>query len=75
MTVKELRVLIKFARKQGILKLKMNGLEVELSQSAISPTKITRQPKLVDNTPPPVKYTEEDMLFWSSQAIDPAGEQ
>lgn len=73
MDIKELRLLIKFARKQGILKLKMNGLEVELCQSAISPTKITRQTKPEEATPPPKEYTEEDMLFWSSQPLDPGG--
>lgn len=74
MDIKELRKLVKFARKQGILKLKMNGLEVELSQNAISPTNITRSPKLEQTEPPQKQYTENDVLFWSTQNLDPIGE-
>ena len=72
MNFKELQKIVKFARKQGIIRLKMADCELELSQSAISPTKITRTIK-TDNKDVESKsqYSDEQILFWSTQPIDP----
>jgi hypothetical protein len=79
LTLVELRKITKFARSQGILRLKTQDIEIEFSPDAIFPSKRrpTRLSQMLQTRPeggielPNPPYTDEEILLWSSPALDP----
>lgn len=72
MTFKELQKVVRFAKKSGILKLKMGSTEIEFTHDALLqiPKKLGEVKAVpADSTE---TYTDEQMLFWSTQ--DPLAE-
>lgn len=69
---KELVKLIDLCRKKGIKSLKWEGIELELNQEApLSPYKQRKlkASKAEESIQTPDVYSEEDLLYWSSQQI------
>ena len=68
MTLKELKPLVKFAREQGILTLKMAGVELAFSPDSMFPEKKkkTEEPEAPAPQTAEENFTEEQILMWSS---------
>lgn len=68
--LKNLKKLVAFCRKNGVLNLKSGGTEISLAPAAMDldggKHKTKDQPIETDQ-----KYTEEQMLFWSAPGMDP----
>lgn len=64
MTFKELQRIVKFAKKSGIVKLKLDGVELEFTHEAL----MTRPRKATFDTQNELKpiYTPEQELMWSA---------
>lgn len=64
MTLKEFEQLVKLAKKAGILKLKMDGVEIEFD-----PESLHKKPrnKSTPEVPQSSPYTDEQTLMWSTQ--------
>lgn len=62
MTDEELKKLLKVCRANGVLSIKMEGIELQLSDS--SPKSRAKNPQS-----PKEKYSDDDTLFWSSPAV------
>lgn len=70
---KKLKKLVKFMREQGVLTLKMDGIELNLAPQAILPDKPTRDSDTETESPAP-QFSEADALFWSSPGFVPTDE-
>lgn len=66
---KDLAKLVKFLRKEGISTLKSGDFAISLSPGALFPTKPTKADSGSDEIETPTKYTEDDVLNWSSAGI------
>ncbi len=76
-TAKELQKLIKIMRAEGVDKIKVDGIEIELGLAPVKPTKakqtqvsagITEDTKIEL----PQELTEEQLLMWSVANIEEA---
>lgn len=70
MDLKELKELIKLCKKSGLLKVKVDNVELEFAEHAVTPT--TRRSKKSDSKETTVTgiYSEEDALFWSVPGVE-----
>lgn len=68
MTFKELQRIVKFAKKSGIVKLKVDGVELEFTHEALVTR--SRKPSKEAAFDPTAQYTDEQMLFWSTANAD-----
>lgn len=71
---KELSLLVKFMRKNGILKYKKGTMEIEIAQSSfilpVSKKKNSKTPSSVDlSTIDDSSYSDEEILMWSSSTM------
>lgn len=67
MDTKQLKKLVSFARKNGVLRIKTADFEVELSPQALFPqrqshNKASAKPDLI----PTDSYSADEVLFWSA---------
>lgn len=73
--VQDLKKIISFCRKNGITRVKMDGFEIELHPTALYPESDYKKKKASEESPQTdalletEKYSEEDLLFWSSAGI------
>lgn len=74
MNLKEIRELVKFAKKQGILKLKLPDLEIELDPQGLAPRR-TRTKKSDKDLQDKPQYSDMDALLWSVPDLDPLKER
>lgn len=65
MTFKDFQKFVKFAKKQGVLKLKVEGMEIEFIHDAVMPQPSSRI-QAVSMEDAKSQYTDEQMLFWST---------
>jgi len=77
-TLKELKKIVSFCRKNGVTSLKMDGIEIALSQTALFPESEYKRKKASkaapgalssDFIPTEPQYTDEDILLWSSAGL------
>lgn len=66
MDAKELKKIIQLCKSQGVLKLEMGEIKLELSREALTKTKPVIDSK--QKSEDVVGYTEEEILNWSSTA-------
>lgn len=74
MELKEIQALIKFVKKQGILKFKSGDLEIELSPDSIIRKRTKRELKEKPSELKP-QYSEDQILMWSVPDLDPLKER
>ena len=69
--LKELEKIIKFARKNGITRIKEGDVELEISTQALFPESQYKRKQLeaVPDLEVQKPYSDEDMLYWSSAGI------
>lgn len=65
--LKYLKKLIKLMKSEGVLSLKQQDLDIQLTPSALTSVEPTSEGH--EPTPAQSTYTEEDALFWSSTGI------
>ena len=66
LTPKELNEFAKVCRKNGIKQLTLGDVALTLDLS-VQETKVDSSSQIVGDNKMPQTYTEEDILFWSSQ--------
>ena len=72
-----LKKMANFMRSQRIKRMKLGEIEIELDPSVQKPLspylqkKISRDNGVEDGDISPIKYNDEDVLFWSSTQIPP----
>jgi hypothetical protein len=66
--IKKMKKLVDFMRKQGVLCMKLDDLEIELSPSALFPEeKLQAEPEQSDpNIPTAHELTLEEIALWSA---------
>ena len=70
--LKTLNKLAKFARKNGVTKLKLDGYELEFSPMALMHDKADGLDSSDDVSPTPKPlYTDEQILLWSAGGYEP----
>ncbi len=67
MTPKELEQFIKVARRQGVLKLQIGDVSFELTDVQAPKQAVKKSEAEAKDTPEQPWYSDEQMLFWSSQ--------
>ncbi len=64
----ELRKIVNFCKKNGIIQYRNADFEIKLSVRALRPSK-SKQSKVPVKVEKPEELNDEDMLFWSSTPI------
>lgn len=67
---KNIKKLIRAMRQEGVLRLKTPEIELELAPEAIQPKHVAQALETQETNAEP-KYTEEDVLLWSSPGYVP----
>lgn len=63
----ELKKLIKTMRENGVLKLKTEGIELELAPESLFPNKRVPDTMPLSSIKTQKQYTDEQILMWSSR--------
>ena len=66
MTPKEIKSFIKLMQKEGVVKLRLPELELELAPHAFIDSSISEAPLVEEKIETENTYTDEEILFWSS---------
>lgn len=62
-TIKDLEAVLKLCRRQGVTSINIDGIRLSLGELPAPKTPETAK----DDTKVEDQYTDEDLLFWSSQ--------
>jgi hypothetical protein len=65
LNMRELAKLAKFARKNGITSIKVDGIEMQIHAAFLDQVETKEEP-VAEETNPQSIYSDEDALFWSS---------
>jgi hypothetical protein len=68
----KIRKLVAFMRKEGVLSLKMEGIELNLAQAALLPDEPSKKSAEPEPTQPDqTQYTDLDWALWSAPGLQP----